>query len=261
MTEDQTWYDIQKEAQEESLKEPLLTSYLYSTIVTHDSLEKSLAFHLAHKLAKIHFQPISMMELLYSAYEDDFTIRAAIRADLNAIKERDPACKSFLQPILNFKGFHALQSFRAANWLWKNDRKQLALFLQSRIAEVFNLDIHPAATVGRGILLDHATGIVVGETAVIGNNVSILHEVTLGGTGKDSGDRHPKIGDGVLIGAGAKILGNVKIGECAKIGACSVVLTDVPAHSTAAGVPAKVVGETKCDQPALEMNHNIDYFL
>lgn len=180
-----------------------------------------------------------------------------MRADIRAITERDPAATRFSEPLLYFKGFHALQTHRVAHWLWSEGRRELALFLQSRASEVFGVDIHPAARIGKGILVDHATGVVVGETAVVEDNVSILHEVTLGGTGKDCGDRHPKVRHGVLIGAGAKILGNVEVGEGAKIGAGSVVLEDVPAHATVAGVPAKVVGIAEGDEPARTMDHRL----
>jgi serine O-acetyltransferase len=159
-------------------------------------------------------------------------------------------------PFLYFKGFHALQTHRIGHWLWNHGRESLALFFQNQMSVEFGVDIHPAARLGHGIMLDHATGVVIGETAVVGNNVSILQSVTLGGTGKDEGDRHPKIGDGVLISAGAKILGNIRVGDGAKVGAGSVVLENVPAHTTVAGVPARIVGRPSSDQPALEMDHD-----
>ena len=197
---------------------------------------------------------------VYGAFATRDDIRSAMRTDLTAVFDRDSACESFHLPLLYFKGFHALQLHRVANWLWSQNRRSLALLMQSRASMKFGVDIHPAARFGVGIMLDHATGLVVGETAVVGNQVSILQSVTLGGTGKEHGDRHPKIGDGVLISAGAKILGNIAVGEGAKIGAGSVVLRDVPPHTTVAGVPAKVVGKPDSDLPALNMNHEIpDY--
>ena len=171
-----------------------------------------------------------------------------------AVTERDPACMRLIEPVLYFKGFHAIQTHRLAHWLWNSGRKDFALYLQSRSSEVFQTDIHPAAVMGKGIFLDHATGLVVGSTSVIGDDVSMLQDVTLGGTGKERGDRHPKIRRGVLIGAGAKILGNIEIGACSRIAAGSVVLQAVPRNSTVAGVPAKVVGTAGCAEPARSMD-------
>ncbi|MEM6389250.1 MAG: serine O-acetyltransferase, partial [Pseudomonadota bacterium] len=179
----------------------------------------------------------------------------AARADILAVHERDPACHRFLQPLLFFKGFQAVQAYRMGHYLWRQDRRDLAYFIQMRVSETFGVDIHPGARIGQGIMIDHAHSIVVGETAVVGDNVSMLHSVTLGGTGKEEEDRHPKIGNGVLIGAGAKVLGNLKVGDCCRIAAGSVVLHDVPPCKTVAGVPAKIVGEAGCDQPSLSMDH------
>ncbi|KAJ3695061.1 hypothetical protein LUZ60_000438 [Juncus effusus] len=236
------WSQIKAQTHRDAESEPALASYLYATVLSHPSLQRSLSFHLANKLCSSTL----LSTLLYDLFVDSFaahpTLRLAAVADLLAAKKRDPACVSFSHCLLNYKGFLAIQAHRVSHVLWCQDRKPLALALQSRVADVFAVDIHPAARVGKGILLDHATGVVIGETAVIGNNVSILHHVTLGGTGKAVGDRHPKIGDGVLIGAGATILGNVKIGEGAKIGAGSLVLIDVPARLTAVGNPARLIG-------------------
>ena len=259
LQEDRIWLAIRAEAEDDARREPVLASFFYNTILNRESLEHSLGYHLANKLGDANLQPISLMGLFTTAYEADEQIGQAMRADLEAVRERDPACRGYSMPLLYFKGFHALQSYRLAHWLWGQQRVPMALALQSRISEVFGVDIHPAARIGRGILIDHATGVVIGETAVVGDNVSILHSVTLGGTGKTGGDRHPKVGDGVLIGVGAALLGNIKIGEGAKIGASSVVLTDVPAHCTAAGVPAEIVGRPKVDQPALEMDHRLNH--
>ena len=256
--QDTLWSAIRKEAKKEAEEEPLLASFLHATILNHITLENALSFILANKLGSQTLLPITLMELISSAYEQDPQVSLALRADLQAIKERDPACRNLCTPILHFKGYQALQSYRVAHWLWNQNRKALALTLQSRISEVFAVDIHPAAKIGQGILMDHATGVVIGETSSIGDNVSILHNVTLGGTGKEKGNRHPKIGNGVLISVGAIILGNVEIGDGAKIGACSVVLNNIPPHCTAVGVPARVTGRPNCQNPALEMDHKVN---
>ena len=197
---------------------------------------------------------VILREIAEEAYADDPRIVDAARADLAAIYERDPACHRLLQPILYFKGYQAVQSYRVAHWLWTKGRYDLAYFMQMRISEIFGVDIHPNAKIGKGIMIDHAHSIVIGETAVVGDNVSMLHSVTLGGTGKEDEDRHPKVEDGVLIGAGAKVLGNIRIGHCSRIAAGSVVLKDVPPCKTVAGVPAKIVGEAGCDNPSVSMN-------
>jgi len=252
------WQSIRQETQQQAQKEPILASFLHATILNHESLECSLSYHLANKLESPEASALLIREVIHQALRDDASIGAAMRADIAAVKHRDSACDSLSIPFLYYKGFHALQAFRVANWLWRHDRKALALFFQNRISVVFSVDIHPAATIGQGIMLDHATGIVIGETAVVEDNVSIMQAVTLGGTGKVSGDRHPKVRAGVLISAGAKIIGNIEIGEGSKVGAGSVVLKDVAPHTTVAGVPAKVVGCPDSEQPALNMNHNLN---
>jgi len=254
---DPLWETIRKETRQEAEREPMLASFLYATILNHDSLEAALSFHLANKLDSPAMPAMLIREVIESALKADPTIGQAVRADLLAVKERDSACRSLLTPLLFFKGFHALQSYRVAHWLWKEGRQSLALFLQNRISSVFAVDIHPAARIGKSIMFDHATGIVIGETAVVEDNVSIMQSVTLGGTGKEAGDRHPKVRKGVLISAGAKILGNIEIGECAKVGAGSVVLKNVPPRSTVAGVPARVVGDSNCAQPSRDMDHKL----
>lgn len=254
---DSLWESIRLQTRKQAESEPVLASFLYSTILNHDTLEAALSFHLANKLDSPALPAMLIREVVEEAMKADTTIVESVRADLMAVNERDSACCSLVTPLLYFKGFHALQAYRVAHWLWNQGRNSLALFLQNRISAVFGVDIHPAARIGKGIMFDHATGIVIGETAVIEDMVSIMQSVTLGGTGKEAGDRHPKVRKGVLIGAGAKILGNIVVGECAKIGAGSVVLKDVPARATVAGVPAQIIGETQCHQPAREMDHRI----
>jgi serine O-acetyltransferase len=254
---DTLWQTIREETEIEALNEPLLASFFHATILNHNSLQAALSFQLANKLDSQETPAILLREVIAKALTDDPSIALATAADIRAVYERDSACDAYSTPFLYFKGFLALQSYRIAHWLWQQKRFSLALYFQHRISLVFCVDIHPAATIGSGILIDHATGLVIGETTVVGNNVSIMQSVTLGGTGKEHGDRHPKVADGVLISAGAKILGNIHIGQGAKIGAGSVVLQDIPAHTTAAGVPAKVIGRPQGDQPALDMNHQI----
>lgn len=255
---DRIWEIIRREAMEDAEHEPMLASFLYAVVLNHKRLEDALSYHLASKLGSSTLPAITLRDLIDEAFTRDPRIGHAIRADIEAVCCRDPACRGYSTPLLYFKGFLSLQSYRVAHYYWTNDRKPLALFLQSRISEVFAVDIHPAARIGSGILIDHATSVVIGETAVVEDNVSMLHEVTLGGTGKEIGDRHPKVRRGVLISAGAKILGNVEVGMGAKIGGGAVVLTDVPAHSTFVGVPAKMVGHPEAEEPALEMDHRIE---
>lgn len=254
---DSLWESIRLQTRKQAECEPVLASFLYATILNHDSFKAALSFHLANKLDSPALPAMLIREVIEEAMVSDPEIIESVRADLIAVSERDSACCSLVTPLLYFKGFHALQAYRVAHWLWMQGRNSLALFLQNRISAVFGVDIHPAARIGKGIMFDHATGIVIGETAVVDDNVSIMQSVTLGGTGKSGGDRHPKVRKGVLIGAGAKILGNITIGECAKIGAGSVVLKDVPPRTTVAGVPAQIIGETQCAQPSREMDHLI----
>src|SRR5947209_7002585 len=251
---DPVWRRIRDEAEEVARREPELASFIYSSILHHDKFERAVVHRIAERLD----HPDVSSELIRQAYadalEDDPAIGDAFRNDIMATVDRDPAAHRFIDPLLYFKGFHAIQTHRLAHWLWEKGRKDFALYLQSRSSAVFQTDINPAAHIGRGIFLDHATGLVVGETAVVEDDVSMLQDVTLGGTGKEDGDRHPKIRRGVLIGAGAKILGNIEVGECARIAAGSVVLKSVPPHMTVAGVPARVVGEAGCAEPARAMD-------
>lgn len=257
LVDDPIWQTIRQETQAEVENEPALASFLHATILNHDSLEMALSFHLANKLASPAISALQAREIIEDSLVQDNCLGAAVRADIQAVYDRDSACESYLLPFLYFKGFHALQSYRVAHCLWNRGRRSLAYFLQSHISLTFGVDIHPAAQIGKGIMLDHATGIVIGETTVVEDDVSIMQAVTLGGTGKEAGDRHPKIRRGVLISAGAKILGNIEIGEGAKVGAGSVVLKPVPPHTTVVGVPAEPVGIPGSDSPALDMNHEI----
>ncbi len=251
---DPVWSRIRQEAHQAVLDEPLLGGMIHSSILHHDSLECALAYRTSFKLASGEMSEQILREICDEAYRADRRLGSAARADLMAILERDPASHRLLQPILFFKGFQAVQAYRIGHWLWDQGRRDMAYFMQMRISEAFGVDIHPAARMGRGIMIDHAHSIVIGETAVVGDNVSMLHSVTLGGTGKEDGDRHPKVGDGVMIGAGAKILGNITIGNCSRIAAGSVVLENLPPNVTAAGVPARIVGKAGCAQPSILMD-------
>lgn len=254
------WIRLQYEARIAANDEPALASYIDAAILSHDTLCQALAFHLGEKLAGAEMGPQKVRQLIANAYDTNSALVAAAEADMQATLERDPACRGLLQPFLFFKGFLALQTHRVANYLWKQGREVLAFHFQSRASELFGVDIHPAAGIGQGVMLDHATDITIGETAIVGDNCSLLHGVTLGGTGKEVGDRHPKIGKGVLLSVGAKVLGNISIGDEAKIAAGSVVLKDVPAQCTVAGVPAKPVGNQPCCMPAKSMDQSIPEF-
>ncbi|CUH80204.1 serine O-acetyltransferase [Tropicibacter naphthalenivorans] len=251
---DPVWDRIMREAQDAVEAEPLLGGMVHYSILHHPTIERALSYRISLKLANGEMSEQIIREICDEAYGADPELASAARADITATYDRDPACHRYLQPLLFFKGFQAIQAYRVAHWLWTQGRTDLAYFFQMRTSEMFGIDIHPAARIGKGIMIDHAHAIVIGETAVVGNNVSMLHSVTLGGTGKEDEDRHPKIGDGVLIGAGAKVLGNIKIGHCSRIAAGSVVLKEVPPCTTVAGVPAKIVGEAGCDQPSVEMD-------
>ncbi|GIX13164.1 MAG: serine O-acetyltransferase [Paracoccaceae bacterium] len=252
---DPLWSRIRDEAEDIVRREPLMASLIHAIILRHRSFGAALSYRIAQKLASPALGEMTLREITDEACASDPAIVEAARADLIAVRERDPACHSFIQPLLYFKGFHAIQSYRVANWLWREGRRDMAYFIQMRSSECFSVDIHPAARIGKGLMIDHAHAVVIGETAVVGDNVSMLHSVTLGGTGKADGDRHPKVGNGVLIGAGAKVLGNIRIGDCSRIAAGSVVLRDVPPCKTVAGVPARIVGEAGCAEPALSMDH------
>lgn len=251
---DPIWDSLQEEARAAAQQDPLLAAFLYSTIINQRSLEDSVIYRICERLDHPDLQANLLRQTFAEMLEDWPEWGAILRVDIQSVYDRDPACTRFLEAILYFKGFHAIQTHRLAHWLLNRGRRDFALYLQSRSSSVFQTDINPAARIGKGIFIDHATGLVVGETAVIGDNVSILHGVTLGGTGKEGSDRHPKIGNGVLIGAGAKILGNIHIGNCSRVAAGSVVLKEVPAKTTVAGVPARVVGEAGCSEPSRSMD-------
>lgn len=255
---DLVWSRILGEAEAASLREPELAGFLHAAVLQHDTLESALSARVASRLEHPDLPEALLRRSLERHLEQDPALRQAVRRDIMAVVDRDPATGRALEPLLYYKGFHALTAHRLAHALWLEGRRDLALWLQSRSSVVFQTDIHPAVRLGQGIFLDHATGLVVGETAVIEDDVSILQGVTLGGTGKEGGDRHPKIRRGVMIGAGAKVLGNIEVGGCARIAAGSVVLKPVPAGFTVAGVPAKVVGQAGCAEPARAMNQMLD---
>jgi serine O-acetyltransferase len=253
------WSQLRVEAMQAAAEEPLLASYLHASILHHDKIEDALSYHLAQKLGHGDLPALQLREVIREAYASDPSLAAAATRDMRVVRERDPACRTYLQPFLFFKGYGGLQAYRIGHWLWTQERHILAYHLQSRISELFAVDIHPNAKIGAGVFIDHAHGIVIGETAVVDDDVSMLHSVTLGGTGKVGGDRHPKIKRGVMIGAGAKVLGNITVGEDARIAAGSVVLSDVSARCTVAGVPAKPVGGPCCEgtKPAEVMDQRI----
>ena len=250
-TIDPVWEQITAEARKAVSDEPLIGGFVHACILHHKTIERALSYRIAAKLASNEMSMVVVREIVEEAYRADSELTEAARADLVAVYERDPACHRLLQPILYFKGYQAMQAYRVAHHLWTNGHRDLAYFFQMRASEIFGIDIHPGARLGKGIMIDHAHSIVIGETAIVGDNVSMLHSVTLGGTGKEDEQRHPNIGDGVLIGAGAKVLGNIHVGNCSRIAAGSVVLEDVPTCKTVAGIPARIVGEAGCDQPSV----------
>jgi serine O-acetyltransferase len=254
---DPIWSQVRREAEEISNSEPALGGFIYATVLSHERLEDAICHRLVRRLQHAALDAGLIHKTFHEVVEADPSVGEEFRADLMAVAQRDPACDRLIEPLLYFKGFHALETYRIGHRLWKAGRKDLALYLQSLVSRFLQVDIHPAARIGRGIMIDHATGIVIGETAVVGDNCSMLHAVTLGGSGREHGDRHPKIGCGVMMGAGAKILGNISVGDCARIAAGSVVLKDVPPRRTVAGVPAHEIGFSTCDEPALTMDQFI----
>lgn len=254
---DPVWARIRQEAEEAIARDPSIAGVINPAILRCGSLDEAVIRRVTTRLDHDALRGEVIAGAFGEALAADPALADDFRADIMAVADRDPACMRFIEPVLYFKGFHAIQAYRLAHWLWRMGRRDFALYLQSRSSEVFQTDIAPAARIGRGIFLDHATGLVVGMTAVIEDNVSILQGVTLGGTGKERGDRHPKIRQGVLIGAGAKILGNIEVGQCARVAAGSVVLKPVPRNTTVAGVPARVVGEAGCAEPARSMDQII----
>ncbi|MEI9993704.1 MAG: serine O-acetyltransferase [Rhizomicrobium sp.] len=255
---DPIWHFLRGQAEALAEREPALASFVHAIVLKHERLESALSYHLAKKIGSDDLSPMMMREIFDEAMADDPSIGDAMRADLAAVFDRDPACKAHVDAFLFYKGFQALQCHRFAHWLWRHERRAMALFIQSRVSELFQVDIHPAAAMGKGIMIDHATGVVIGETAVVEDDVSIMQGVTLGGTGKETGNRHPKVRRGVLISLGAKILGNIEIGEYSRIGAGSVVLRNVPPGCTAVGVPARLTNCAGGDRPSQEMNQVIE---
>ena len=251
---DPVWTTLRTEAENVVAREPGLAGFVYTYILNHQRLEDAVAHRIADRLDSPAFNGDVINRAFAEMVEEKPDFSVALRADLVAVFDRDPACNRFLEPVLYFKGFHAIQTHRLAHWLLATGRQDFALYLQSQASQIFQVDIHPSVPIGKGIFFDHATGIVVGATAVIEDDVSMLQNVTLGGTGKERGDRHPKIRRGVLIGAGAKILGNIEIGKCSRVAAGSVVLQPVPFNTTVAGVPARVVGQAGCAEPARSMD-------
>jgi serine O-acetyltransferase len=254
---DPIWHAVRSEAEEVARTEPALGGFVYATILSHSRLEDAICHRLAQRLNHSDVDAGLIGQTFEQVLEVEPGLAEMFRADLQAVFDRDPACHRYLEPLLYFKGFHALVTHRFAHSLWRAGRKDFALYLQSQSSRIFAVDIHPATVVGKGIMLDHGTGIVIGETAVIGDNVSILQNVTLGGNGKETGDRHPKIGDNVLLAAGAKVLGNIRVGNCSRVAAGSVVLQEVPANKTVAGVPARIVGDAGCPEPARSMDQRL----
>jgi serine O-acetyltransferase len=251
------WAALRNEAEHIAKTEPALASMVNSVVLSHRDLTHALSFQIARKLGDLELPPMSLREICEQAYADDRSIVVAAEADLLAVFERDPACKGYVQPFLFFKGYLALQAYRVAHWLWTREREAMAFHLQSRVSELFQVDIHPAAVIGKGAFFDHGTGIVIGETAVVGDDVSMLHGVTLGGTSTERVERHPKIGKGVLIGSGAMVIGNISVGDFAKIGSGSVVTKPVPSGCTAVGVPAKLVNCPTCSEPSKTMDQTL----
>jgi serine O-acetyltransferase len=252
------WDRIKREAEEISRQEPALNGFVFSSVLSHASFEKALIHRLAQRLGNADVSGDLVVQAFEDAIEEEPEIGLAARADIIATYERDPACNRYIDPLLYFKGYQAVQTHRMAHRLMKMGRGDFAKYLQSRSSMISSVDINPAAVIGKGIMVDHGHDIVIGETCVVEDNVSILQGVTLGGTGKESGDRHPKVRHGVLIGAGAKVLGNIEIGHCSRIAACSVVLHDVPPNRTVAGVPARIVGVAGCEEPSRLMDHQVD---
>jgi serine O-acetyltransferase len=251
---DPVWEQVRAEAEDVTRAEPELAAFIFANILNHTKLEHAVCTRLAHRLGHDDVDADLVRQTFLRILDSHPEFGTMFRVDLAAVYDRDPACNRLIDPLLYFKGFHALETHRFSHALWHVGRRDFALYLQSQSSRVFSVDIHPAAKIGRGIMLDHGSGIVIGETAEIGDNSSLLHNVTLGGSGKESGDRHPKVGRGVMIGAGSKILGNIYVGDCARIAAGSVVLKDVPPRMTVAGVPARVIGEAGCSQPSRMMD-------
>lgn len=254
---DEVWQRLRHEAEAGSVAEPVLASYYHAAILNHSDFESAISYQLANLLGSNTVPAMTIREVFQEALTQEPELGEAMRADILAYYERDPACDKYIMPFLYFKGFHSLQAYRVSHWLWQKGRRPLALYFQNQISQSFGVDIHPGAQLGKGIMIDHATGVVIGETVIMGDDVSLLHGVTLGGSGCSSGKRHPTIGHGVMISVGAMVLGNITIGDGVKVGGGSLVLESVPAHTTVAGVPARIVGKPRGDSPALDMDQDL----
>lgn len=258
VTSEFVWQNLREEADSTAANEPMLAPFLQQCILSHDSFGDALCCVLSSEMAAPLMTQKDIFVTFREALKTDPNIELSAIADIHAHVDRDPASNSYLCPFLYYKGYHALQVYRMANWLWRQGRESIALFFQGRASREYDVDIHPAATIGKGVMIDHGSGLVIGETAVVEDDVSMLHGVTLGGTGKETGDRHPKIRRGVLLAAGARILGNIEVGEGARVGASSLVLEPVPPHTTYAGVPAKQIGKPHSSSPAFSMNQDFE---
>jgi len=251
------WRELQEQAGNLARDEPLLRSYYHSSVLNHSSLEHALAYVLAEKLNSSTVSELALNDVFNQCLIEHPTVVDSVVLDLIAYFERDPACDNYCKPFLHYKGFQATQAYRFAHLLWEDGRTALARYIQSQSSRVFGVDIHPAAKIGYGLMLDHASDIVIGETAEVGNNVSMLHGVSLGGSGASSGKRHPVVGDGVMVSCGAQLLGRIHIGEGVRIGGGSLILESVPAHVTVVGVPANIVGKPDTEFPSLSMDQTV----
>lgn len=255
---DASWHSITAAATELSRSEPVLAPFLTERVCQHASYESALSSLIVGSFSEAARSTPALAELVAESVTHDPSLLSNSLADLQATLDRDPACNNAVEAFLFYRGFKALQSYRVARYFWINGRTTLARYIQSLILETYSMDLHPGARIEGGIFIDHGTGIVIGETAQVERNVSMLHDVTLGGTGKVSGVRHPHICEGVLLGAGCKVLGHITIGKNSKVAAGSIVLADVPENTTAVGIPARLIHKDASEVPAYEMKQEIE---